>query len=57
MLKIVFKQNIIILVELGFYRSVHLTTTHRYVEGLKTVEKICTTRDLKRKKMTEYKKG
>jgi len=39
------------------YRSVHLTTTHRYVEGLKTVEKIWTTRDLKRKKMTEYKKG
>lgn len=29
----------IILVELGFYRSTHLTTTHRYDEGLKIAQR------------------
>lgn len=31
-----------ILVELDFYRSAHLAITHRYDEGPKIVEKICT---------------
>jgi len=52
-----FSNRIMILVELRFYRSVYLTTTHRYVEGLKTVEKIWTTRGLKRKKWPNIKKG
>lgn len=36
----IISNRMIILVELRIYRSVRLTTTHRYVEGLKTVEKI-----------------